>query len=192
MWRRRGLDLWELGRRRCWKGWWGVCGVVVEGWERWRHGGICRSPVRLLRRLPLDLWWRASRLVVVSVIDGLRRLFGVCASVKLFFLLRDEGAVTRPMTLVSAMYTTIGYFLPSAGVFPPTAVGIASVAPPSSVVLRSGVAGFVTRDRVHSLWGLCLLCLIWLRSVDRDCAISSHSSLRFSGAFLCLRCNILA
>ena len=104
-------------------------------------------------------------MVVVGVVDGLRGLFGICASVKLFFLLLDEGEVSRPMTLVSAMYTAIGYFLPSAGVFPPTAVGIASVAPPSSVVLRSGVAGFVTGDRVHGLWGLRLLGLMRLRSV---------------------------
>ena len=104
-------------------------------------------------------------MVIVGVVDGLRGLFGVCASVKLFFLLLDEGAVTRPMTLVSAMYTAIGYFLPSAGVFPPTPVGIVSVAPPFSVVLRPGVAGFVTGDRVHGLWGLCLLGLIWLWSV---------------------------
>ena len=92
-------------------------------------------------------------MVIVGVVDGLRGLFGVCASVKLFFLLLDEGAVTRPMTLVSAMYTTIGYFLSSIGVFPPTAVGVASVDPPSSVVLRPGVAGYVTGDRVHSLRG---------------------------------------
>ena len=118
-----------------------------------------------MQRLPLDLWWRASRLVVVGVVDGLRGLFGVCASVKLFFLLLDEGAVTRPMTLVSAMYTAIGYFLPSTGVFPPTAVGIASVAPPSSVVLRPGVAGFVTGDCVHGLRGLRLFSLMWLRSI---------------------------
>ena len=108
---------------------------------------------------------RASLLVVVSVIDGLRRLFGVCASVKLFFLLLDERAITRPMTLVSAMYTAIGYFLSSTGVFPPTADGVASVAPPSSVVLRPGVVGFVTGDRVHSLRGLRLFSLVWLRSI---------------------------
>ena len=99
------------------------------------------------------------------VIDEFRQLFGVCASVKLFFLLLDEGAVTRPMTLVSAMYTAIGYFLPSAGVFSPTAVGIASVAPPSSVVLRPGVVGFITGVRVHDLWGLRLFSLMWLPSV---------------------------
>ena len=50
----------------------GICGVVMEDWERWGQSGICRSPMRLLRRLPLDLWGRASRLVGVSVIDGLR------------------------------------------------------------------------------------------------------------------------
>ena len=57
------------------------------------------------------MWWRASRLVVVGVVDGLRGLFGVCASVKLFFLLLDEGALTRPMTFVSAMNAAVGYFL---------------------------------------------------------------------------------
>ena len=101
----------------------------------------------------------------MSVIDGLRRLFGVCGPVQHFFLLLDEGALTRPMTLVSAMNAVVGYFLPSAGVFPPTPVGVASVAPPSSIVLRLGVAGFVAGDRVHGLRGLCLLGLIWLRSV---------------------------
>ena len=121
--------------------------------------------MRLLRRLPLDLGWRASRLVVVGEVDGLRRLFSVCGSVQLFFLLLDEGALTRPMTLVSAMNAAVGYFLSSAGVFPPTPVGVASVAPPSSVILRPGVAGFVTGDRVHGLWGLRLLSLMWLRSV---------------------------
>ena len=109
------------------------------------------------------MWLRASRLVVVGVIDVLRRLFGVCGSVQFFFLLLDEGALTRPMTLVSAMNAAVGYFLPSAGVFPPTPV--ASFAPPSSVVLSPGVASFVTGDRVHGLWGLRLLGLMWLRSV---------------------------
>ena len=80
-----------------------------------------------------------------------------------FFLL-DEGALTCPMTFVSAMNAAVGYFLLSAGVFPPAPIGVASVAPPS-IVLRPGVAGFVTGDRVHGLWGLRLLGLMWLRSV---------------------------
>ena len=104
-------------------------------------------------------------MVVVGVVDGLRGLFGVCASVKLFFLLLDEGAVTRLVTLVSAMDAAVGYFLPSAGVFSATAVGITSVAPPSSVVLRPGVAGFISGDRVHGLRGLRLFSMMWLRSV---------------------------
>ena len=111
------------------------------------------------------MWWRASRLVVVNVIDGLRRLISVCGSVQFFFLLLDEGALTRPMTFVSAMNAAVGNFLPSAGVFPPTPIGVASVAPPSSVVLRPGVAGFVTGDHVHGLRGLRLFGLMWLRSV---------------------------
>ena len=119
----------------------------------------------LLRRLPLDLWGRASRLVVVSVVDGLRQLLGVCASVELFFLLLDEGAITRPMTLIYAMNTAVGYFLPSVGIFPATAVGIASVTNPSSVVLRPGVTGFVTGDCVHGLWGLRLFSLMRLQSI---------------------------
>ena len=95
---RRGLDLRELGRRRCWEGWRGVCGVIMESWEGWREGGVCRSPVRLMRRLPLDLRWRALCLVGVGIVDGLRRLLSVCGSIQLFFLLFDEGALTRPMT----------------------------------------------------------------------------------------------
>ena len=121
--------------------------------------------MRLLRKLPLDLWGRASRLIVVSVIDGLRGLFGACVSIELFFLFLNEGEITRPVILVSAMNTVVGYFLPSAGVFPPIPVGIVSVAPPFSVVLRPGVAGFVTRDRVHGLRGLRLFSLMWLRPV---------------------------
>ena len=121
--------------------------------------------MRLLRRLPLDLWGWASRLVAVSVIDRLWRLFGVCASVKLFFLLLDEGAITRLMTLVSAMNAAVGYFLPLAGVFSVITVGIVSVAPPSSIVLRPGVVGFVTGDRVHGLPGLRLLSLMCLPSI---------------------------
>ena len=100
----------------------------------------------------------------MSVVDWLQML-GVCGSVELFFLLLDEGALTRPMTLVSAMNAAVGYFLSSAGIFPPTPVGVASVAPPSSVILRPGVAGFITGDRVDGLRGLCLLSLMWLRSV---------------------------
>ena len=108
--------------------------------------------------------WRASRLVVVGEVDGLRRLFSVCGSVQLFFLLLDEGALTRPMTLVSTMNAAVGYFLPSARVLSPTLIGVASVAPPS-VVLRLGVAGFIGGDRVHSLRGLRLFSLMWLQSI---------------------------
>ena len=108
---------------------------------------------------------RPSRLVVVSVIDRLRGLFGACASIELFFLFLNEGEITRPVILVSAMNTVVGYFLPSAGVFPPTPVGIVSVAPPFSVVLRPGVAGFITGDRVHGLRGLRLFSVLWLRSI---------------------------
>ena len=118
-----------------------------------------------MRRLPLNLRWRALQLVGVGIIYGLRRLLGVCGSIQLFFLLLDEGALTRPMTFVSAMNAAVGNFLPSAGVFPPIAVGIASVAPPSSVVLRPGVAGYVTGDRVHGLPNLRLLSLMCLPSI---------------------------
>ena len=105
----------------------------------------------LMRRLPLNLRWRALRLVSVGIVDRLRRLLGVCSSVQLFFLLLDEGALTRPMAFVSAMNAAIRNFLLSAGVFSPTTIGVASVAPPSSVVLRPGVAGFVAGDRVYGL-----------------------------------------
>ena len=101
----------------------------------------------------------------VCRIDGLRWLFAICGSLQLFFFLLDEGALIGPMTFVSAMNATVGYFLLSAGVFPPTMIGVASVAPPSSVVLRPGVAGFITGDHVHGLRGLRLFSLIWLRSV---------------------------
>ena len=104
-------------------------------------------------------------LVCVGRIDGLRRLLVVCGSLQLFFFLLDEGALISPMTFVSAMNATVRNFLLSAGVFPPTMIGVASVAPPSSVVLRPGVAGFVTGDCVHGLWGLRLLGLMRLRSV---------------------------
>ena len=107
--------------------------------------------MRLMRRLPLNLRWRALRLVSVGIIDWLRRLLGVCGSLQLFFFLLDEGALISPMTFVSAMNAAVGYFLFSAGGFPPTPIGDAAVAPPSSVVLRPGVAGFVTGDRVHDL-----------------------------------------
>ena len=96
----------------------------------------------------------------MSVIDGLRGLFGACASIELFFLFLNEGEITRPVILVSAMNTVVGYFLPSAGVFPLTPTGVASVAPPSSVVLRPGVAGFVTGYCVHGLWDLRLFSLM--------------------------------
>ena len=135
----------------------------------------------LLRRLSLDLWWRASRLVDVIAVDRLWWL-GTCASIKLFFLLLDEGAITRPMTLIYAMNTAVGYFLPSVGIFPPTSIGIVSVTPPSSVVLRLGVTGFVTGDRVHDLWGLRLLGLVWLRLVviARPLRVHLFDSLAFS------------
>ena len=104
-------------------------------------------------------------LVGVGTVDGLRWLLGFCGSLQLFFFLLDEGALTRPMTFVSAMNAAIWYFLFSARVFPPTPIGVASVAPPSSVVLRPGVAGFVTGDSVHGLRGLRLFSLVWLRSI---------------------------
>ena len=104
-------------------------------------------------------------LVGVGTVDRLRWLLGVYGSLQLFFFLLDEGALTRPMTFVSAMNAVVRDFLLSAGVFPPTSIRIVSVARPSSVVLRPGVAGFVTGDRVHGLWGLRLLGLMWLRSV---------------------------
>ena len=95
----------------------------------------------------------------MSVIDGLWRL-GASALIKLLFLLFNEGAVARPMTLVSAMDAAVWYFLPSAGVFSSTAVGIASVAPPSSIIVRPGVARFITGDCVYDLWGLRLVDLV--------------------------------
>ena len=101
----------------------------------------------------------------MGIVDGLRRLLSVCGSIQLFFLLFDEGALTRPMTFVSTVYAAVGNFLLSAGVFPLTLVGVASVAPPSSVVLRLGVAGFVTGDSAHGLRGLRLFSVLWLRSV---------------------------
>ena len=99
-----------------------------------------------------------------GVIDRLRRL-GVGASVEFFFLLLDEGAIAHPMLLVPDMDAAIRDFLPSASVVSAAAVGVASVAPLSSVVLRPGVARFVDGDRIHGLRGLRLLDLMWLRSV---------------------------
>ena len=55
------------------------------------------------------------------------------------------------MAFVSAVNAAVGDFLFPAGVFFPTTTGIASIAPPSSVVLRMGVAGFVAGDRVYGL-----------------------------------------
>ena len=104
-------------------------------------------------------------LVGVGTVDGLPWLLGVCGSLQLFFFVLDEGAFIGPMTFVSAMNAAIGYFLFSARVFPPTPIGVASVAPPSSVVLRPGVAGFVTGDHVRGLRGLRLFSLMWLRTV---------------------------
>ena len=103
----------------------------------------------LLRRLPLGRWGQASLLVVVGgVVDGLRRL-GVGALVEFFFLLLDEGAIAHPMSLVPAMNAAVWDFLPSASVVPAATVGVASIAPPSSIVLRSGVACFIAGDRIH-------------------------------------------
>ena len=110
----------------------------------------------------------------MGTIDGLRRLLGVCGSLQLFFFLLDEGALIGLMTFVSAMNAAIGYFLFLAGVFPPAPIGVASVAPPS-IVLRPGVAGFVTGDRVHSLRCFCLLGLMLVRSV----AITPPVCIRF-------------
>ena len=111
----------------------------------------------------------------MGTIDGLRRLLGVCGSLQLFFFLLDEGALTLPMTFVSAMNAAVRNFLLSAGVFPPTSIRIVPVAPPSFVVLRPGVAGFVTGDRVHSLRCFCLLGLMLVRSV----AITPPVCIRF-------------
>ena len=84
-------------------------------------------------------------------IDGLRRLLGVCGSLQLFFFLLDEGALISPVAFVSAVNAAVGDFLFPAGVFFPTTTGIASIAPPSFVVLRPGVSGFVAGDRVYGL-----------------------------------------
>jgi hypothetical protein len=69
------------------------------------------------------------------------------------------------MAFVSAMDVAVGNFLLSAGIFPSTPIGVTSVAPPSSIVVRPGVAGFITGDHVHGLSGLRLLVLLWLWSV---------------------------
>ena len=118
-----------------------------------------------MRRLPLNLRRWTLRLACVCRIDGLRWLFAICGSLQLFFFLLDEGALISPVAFVFVVNAAVGDFLFPAGVLFPTTIGIASIAPPSSVVLRPGVAGFVTGDRVHGLWGLRLLGLIWLRSV---------------------------
>ena len=76
-----------------------------------------------------------------GVIDGLRRLS--VASVKFFFLFFDKGAIACPRPLVLAMDATIWSFLPLADVVSTAAVGVASVAPPSSVVVRPGVVRFI-------------------------------------------------
>ena len=111
----------------------------------------------------------------MGIVDGLRRLLSVCGSIQLFFFLLDEGALTRPMTFVSAMNAAVRDFLLLAGVFPPTSIRIVSVAPPSSVVLRLGVTGFVTGE-VFTAFGS-LLARPGMVSVGRDCATSSCSSL---------------
>ena len=108
LWPRRCLRLWNLWCRWGWQGWRCVCGVVVEGWEGWGECGVRRSPVGLLRRLPLS-GRQASRLVVVGdVIDGLRRLS--VALVELFLLLLDERAIACPMPFVLAMMQQYGIF----------------------------------------------------------------------------------
>ena len=99
----------------------------------------------------MNLRWRALWLVSVGIVDGLRRLLVVCGSLQLFFFLLDEGALISPVAFVSAVNAAVGDFLFPAGVFFPTTTGIASIAPPSSVVLRMGVAGFVAGDRVYGL-----------------------------------------
>ena len=109
---------------------WGCSGRLGSLGIEW---GMLRSN-EVVVRAATRFMGRPSRLIVVSVIDGLRGLFGACASIELFFLFLNEGEITRPVILVSAMNTVVGYFLPSAGVFPPIPVGIVSVAPPSSVV----------------------------------------------------------
>ena len=74
------------------------------------------------------------------------------ASVGLFFLFLDDGAFVCAMPLVFAMYVAVWGFWPSVGVVSaPAVVVVASVAHPSSVDLRPGVASFVTGDRVHGL-----------------------------------------
>ena len=88
-------------------------------------------------------------LVGVGTVDGLRWLLGVCGSLQLFFFLLDEGALTRPMTFVSAVNAKLRNFLLSARVLPPATIG---------------VVGFVTGDRVHGLRGLHLFSLVWLQS----------------------------
>jgi hypothetical protein len=165
LWRRRGRGLWELGCRRGWQGWSCVCGFVLEGWERWRECRVRQSPMRMIQRLQLVGWGQASRLVVSGgVINGLRQL-GVGASVKFHFLLLDKGAFTCPMPLVLSMDAAVWNFLPSTGVASAATVGVASVAPLSSIVLRPGVVCFVVGDRIHGLRGLCLLGFVWSRSI---------------------------
>ena len=89
------------------------------------------------------------------------------------------------MAFVSAVNAAVGGFLFSTGVFPSTLIGVASVTPPSSVVLRPGVASFITGDRVHGLWGLRLLgmLLIWSVAIARPLRIHLFDSpaLSFAG-----------
>jgi hypothetical protein len=63
------------------------------------------------------------------------------------------------------MNATIWDFLPSAGVISAAVVGVALIAPLSSVGMRPRVAGIVTGDHVYDLLGLRLFSLMWLRSV---------------------------
>jgi hypothetical protein len=103
--------------------------------------------------------------VVGGVIDGLWRLRLLSVtSVKFIFLLFDKEALARPVPLVLAIDTAVWDFLLSSGVVSAAAVGVASVAPPSSIVLRMGVARFVARDCVHCLRGLRLIGLVRPRS----------------------------
>ena len=88
------------------------------------------------------------------------------------------------MTFVSAVNAIVRNFLLSARVLPPATIGVASFAPPSSVVVRPGVAGFITGDRVHGLRCFRLLGLM-LVSDGRDYVPCSHSFLRFFDASLC-------
>ena len=72
--------------------------------------------------------------VLGGVVDGLRWLS--VASVELFFLLFDDGALICPMPLVFVVDVALWGFLPSVGVVSAPAIIVASLAPPSSVDWR--------------------------------------------------------